>query len=158
MSSIHAEASAVIDARPETIYNVLRDYRVGHPAILPKPYFHEFKLLKGGFGAGTEYHLTMKVYGRTFTCQQRISEPEPGRVILETDIHTGQFSRFTLDPVEGGKTRVTITVEQPASPGFAGFMERLMTPSIMRGIFNKELALLAAYVTQGAAQPSGAGA
>ena len=36
---IHAEASMVIDARPEEIYAVVSDYRVGHPAILPRQYF-----------------------------------------------------------------------------------------------------------------------
>ncbi|MBK8024306.1 MAG: SRPBCC family protein [Chloroflexi bacterium] len=147
MSTIQASTSAVIDARPEVIYAVLRDYRGGHAAILPKPYFADFKVTKGGLGEGTETFLTMKVYGRTLTYQQRITEPTPGRVIQETDIHTGQWSRFTLEPLDdGARTRVTITAEQPASPGLAGFFERLLTHGVQRMIFRKELDNLAAYV------------
>lgn len=147
MSRIKAEASAVIDAPPEKIYNVIRDYNVGHQAILPKPYFTEMKVIKGGVGAGTETHLTMNVYGRTMTFHQIVSEPEPGRKLVETDVNTGQFSSFTLEPLDGGaRTRVTIYAEQPASPGLAGVLERLMTPGIQRRIFEKELQNLAEYM------------
>ncbi len=144
---IRAEASAVIDARPQVIWDVIRDYHIGHPAILPKPYFQSLKVLKGGVGEGTETHLTMKIFGRTFEYHHRISEPDPGRVLQETEVNTGQWSKFTLDPLDDGKqTRVTITTEQPASPGLAGFLERLTAPGIQRRIFEQELALLADYV------------
>ncbi len=147
MSPIRAEASAVIEARPEVIWDVIRDYHVGHPAILPKPYFQTLKILKGGVGEGTETHLTMKVFGRTFEYHHRISEPDPGRVLKETEVNTGQYSKFTLEPLDNGKqTRVTITTEQPASPGLVGFFERLTAPGIQRRIFEQELVLLAEYV------------
>ncbi len=144
---VRAEASAIIDARPEVIWEVIRDYHIGHPAILPKPYFQSLKVLKGGVGEGTETHLTMKVFGRTFEYYHRITEPQPGRVLKETEVNTGQFSMFTLEPLDGGtRTRVTITTEQPASAGVMGFFERLTTPGIQRRMFEQELAILAEYV------------
>ncbi|MBL8131445.1 MAG: hypothetical protein JNL42_06275, partial [Anaerolineae bacterium] len=85
--------------------------------------------------------------GRTMTYHQRITEPQPGRVIQETEITTGQWSRFTLEPLDGGqRTRVTISSEQPTSPGVMGLLERLFAPGVQRKIFEKELALLAEYI------------
>lgn len=148
MSKIYASASAVINARPEAIYVVISDYRVGHPAILPKPYFTGLEVEKGGVGAGTLMKTRMNVFGREYVYHHLTSEPEPGRVLVETDINTGQFSRFTVDPISPTQTRVTIEAETPASPGFAGFMEKLVQPIISRRIFKQELENLAAYVAK----------
>ncbi len=148
MSKIHIEQSDIIDAAPETVYAILSDYRVGHPAILPKPYFTELTVEQGGHGAGTVVLTRMKVLGREFVYHQVVSEPEPGRVLLETDTYTGQKTWFTLDPLNGGQqTRCTISSEFPASAGIMGFMERLMQPSVVRRIYKQELQNIAAYVT-----------
>ena len=63
MSTIHVEVSDVIKARPEQVYAVLSDYRMGHPAILPKPYFTSLTVDEGGQGAGTRIQVHMKVLG-----------------------------------------------------------------------------------------------
>jgi hypothetical protein len=157
MSKITVEASDVIDARPEVIWNVLADYRVGHPAIVPKPYFTDIIVEKGGYGEGTLVLTKMTVYGRKFSFHQLVTEPEPGRLLLETDIDTGQFSSFTLEPLNGGaQTRVTIKAVNPTSAGLMGVMERLTQPSFMRRLFKQELLNLADYVRteQGAALAS----
>ena len=52
MNQIHVEVSDVIEAHAEKIYGILADYREGHPAILPKPYFTEVKVEQGGQGIG----------------------------------------------------------------------------------------------------------
>ncbi len=147
MSMIHSEASAVIDARPEELYAVVSDYHVGHPAILPKPYFTELTVEKGGQGEGTIIRTRLKAFGREFSFHQVVTEPEPGRLLVETDMDTGQFSSFTFEPLNGGKqTRVTIIAENPASPGFTGFLERLTQPAFNRRLFQQELRNLADYV------------
>src|SRR5690349_13063520 len=121
---IHVQASHIIDARPEQVYAVISDYEVGHPAILPK-YFTSLRVVKGGQGAGTELYVDLKVYGQEFHYHQIVTEPEPGRTLVETDVETGQFSRFTFEPLNGGQqTKVTIFSEFPASPGFKGLMEK----------------------------------
>jgi hypothetical protein len=147
MSKVIVNASDVIDARPEQIYAILSDYRVGHAAILPKPYFKEMIVEQGGQGEGTIIRLKMNVFGQEYTYHQIVTEPEPGRLLVETDMNTGQFSSFTLEPLNGGaQTRVTIHSEFPGKPGIAGWMEKLMQPPITRHIFKKELRNLAEYV------------
>jgi ribosome-associated toxin RatA of RatAB toxin-antitoxin module len=143
---IHAQASHIIDARPEQVYAVIRDYQVGHPAILPK-YFTGLRVVKGGQGEGTELFVDMKVYGQDFHYHQVVTEPEPGRTLVETDVETGQFSRFTFEPLNGGKqTKVTIFSEFPASPGLKGWVEKLMQPSIAARMYKEELHILNTYV------------
>ena len=147
MSGIQAEYSTVIDARPEEIYAVLSDYRVAHPAILPKPPFTELTVEKGGQGAGTVVMSRVKVFGREMSYHQVVSEPEPGRVLMEKDMDTGQYSSFTLDPLNGGKqTRVTIFCERPLEPGLMGIMQKLTQAQYMRGLFKRELDNLANYL------------
>jgi hypothetical protein len=147
MSTVPAAATAVIPAPAEQIYAVLADYRHAHPAILPKPYFADLRVEAGGQGAGTIFRLRMNVLGTVSDFHEVVSEPEPGRQLVETDFNTGQSSSFTLEPLAGGQaTRVTIATEFPARPGLAGLMARLVNPLITRHIFKQELANLGAYV------------
>jgi hypothetical protein len=148
MSKIRVQASAEINARPEQIYAVISDYQVGHPAILPKPPFVGLEIEKGGRGAGTLMWTTVKMWGFTYKYHHLVTEPEPGRVLVETDVDTGQFSSFTIDSLDGGsRSRVTIYSELPSSPGILGWMERLTQPSIIGGLFKRELRILSDYVT-----------
>src|SRR5687768_345184 len=149
MKTIHAEASQIIDAPPAAVYAVLRDYHVGHPAIVPKPYFEKVVIVEGsGTGEGTVIDVYMNVMGQKVVYRETVTEPEPGRVLVETDAVAGVASTFTVDPVEGGtRSRVTIASDWRRSPGFKGFMESLMNPSIGRRIFTKELAQIAEYMS-----------
>lgn len=76
-------ASALIPARRERVYNILANYREGHPRILPKQ-FSNLVVEQGGLGAGTVIRFQMSVFGRKQTFRAEISEPEPGRVLVET--------------------------------------------------------------------------
>jgi hypothetical protein len=147
MSQIHVEAAQVIDARPEDVYAVLRDYRVGHPAILPKPYFEECTVLEGGVGAGTVIRVRMNVMGAKREYRIVVTEPQPGRLLMETDADAGVVTTFTLEPVnDGQQTRLTITTDSKPSPGITGVMERLVNPPVSRRIYHKELAQLNDYM------------
>jgi Polyketide cyclase / dehydrase and lipid transport len=118
MTWIHAEQSLVIDARPEAVYAVVSDYRVGHPAILPRE-FAPLVVEQGGQGSGTIVRGSVTVWGRTAPFHQQVTEPEPGRVLVETDIDTGQYTTFTFEPLAGGRrTRVTIASEFPRGPAY----------------------------------------
>lgn len=155
MNWIHAETSRVIDARPEELYAVVSDYHVGHPAIVPKAYFTELTVEEGGVGAGTIVRVRGQVFGQEFRLRQLVTEPEPGRLLVETDTETGQESSFRFEPLNGGKqTRVTIAAKFPPSPGFKGFMERLLNPPISRRMFQQELANLEDYVRSQQASPT----
>ena len=150
MTTIHAEASMIINARAAALYAVVADYRAGHPAILPKPYFQELTVEKGGAGAGTVVRASVKVMGRVFPVHHLVSEPEPGRVLQESDLDKpGEFTQFTFEPVNGGaQTRVTIATEFVPSPGLMGVMERLTKPGMARKMYRQELSNLAAYVDE----------
>ncbi|NJO84910.1 MAG: SRPBCC family protein [Blastochloris sp.] len=148
MKMIRVEASCVIDAPREMLYAIVRDYAGGHNAILPKPYFSDLQIEKGGVGAGTEYRMRATVYGQSTDYHHRVSEPEPGRVIRESDMETPQWSSFTFDELSPTQTRVTITSEMPRSGGIKGVMESLFTPGIVRRIFLIELDNLAAYAAK----------
>lgn len=141
------EASRIIAAPVETIYDIIADYRGGHKAILPQPYFTHWEILAGGYGAGTEIKLTIEVYGQQTHYHQLISEPEPGRVIREQDQLTDQYTEFRLEPLaDNTQTRVTIFSAMPVNRGIKGLLERWFQPGIVRNIFQKELGNLAEYV------------
>jgi hypothetical protein len=146
-SMIHVEASLVIDARPEELYRVVSDYRVGHPAILPKQYFSALVVEQGGHRAGTIIRGTLTVFGQAYLFRQHVTEPAPGRVLAETDLDINQSTRFTFEPLGGGtRTRVAIASDFPISAGFVGVLERLSRRLVARDIYRKELQLLDDYI------------
>lgn len=156
MSEYFAEASAVIPARPDVVYGVLSDYMEGHQAILPRQFFKEMKVIEGGHGAGTVIEVHTEVYGSKQVFNMTVSEPEPGRVLQESDPAIGITTTFTVDPAEGGtRSKVTIAVHGKTSGGIRGLLEKIMNPPIMRRMFKTELRLIADYAQQAqAASPS----
>lgn len=143
MATILIEASKDIAAEPSKIYDVLADYEVGHPAILPKQFFSGLDVIEGGRGEGTK----IRVYAKSRTFNFDVTEPEPGRVLVETDPELGVSTIFTVDPIENG-ARVSFETTMRASKGVAGVIERLFAPMMMRYAYRKELEQLADYVSQ----------
>jgi hypothetical protein len=128
------------------VYAILSDYRVNHLAILPKSYFTELTVEKGGQGAGTIIRVRMKVMGKELAYRQIVSEPQPGRVLMEADAAAGVTTTFTVEPLNDGQhSRVTIATDAKASPGVMGWMERLFNPAVMRRIYQQELQQLVEY-------------
>ena len=147
MSFIHVEESLEIEASAEKIYAVLADYQKGHPAILPKAYFKELTVEKGGKGAGTVVNVLMSVYGTKRTFHLKVTEPKPGRLLVESDAKAGITTSFKLEPLNGAaRTRLTIASDSKASPGLQGWFEKLFNPSITKRIYKEELRQIAAYV------------
>jgi len=148
MAFFSASASRSINVSPDTVYNVLRDYEVGHPAILPKAYFEKVEIEQGGQGAGTIIHVYMKLLGIRQTLRMEVTEPKP-YTLVEVDMDNDTHTTFTVEPLEGGrKSKVTIQTKFKSKGGIQGFFERMFLPSILGGIFHKELDLLAKYVKQ----------
>src|SRR5829696_305134 len=107
MARIHAESSAIIDAPQAEVYALISDYREGHPRILPREHFSDLKVEEGGQGAGTVITFVAAVGGTKQTMRGRVAEPEPGRILTENYTTSSMVTSFTVDPVEGGKSRVT---------------------------------------------------
>ncbi len=149
MSSTYVEVSEVIMGRPEEIYAVLSDYQNGHPNVLPKKNFSDLQVEKGGNGAGTVVRVSTHAWGATQHLHLVVTEPEPGRVLVETDLNTGLFTTFTVIPTsETGQALVKIATQWPAKTGLAGFIESKLTPLVARGMYKKELRQLEAYVNR----------
>jgi hypothetical protein len=151
MKPIIVEASRIVDAPPAAAYNVFRDYNVGHQAVLPKPEFESMIVEKGGVGEGTVIYLTTRLFGQTQHLRQVVSEPEPGRVLMEQDVDSTLFTHFIIDPLdEGRRSVVTLYTEFPNPGGIAGVIMSLIHPAVMRGLYKRELENLANYLRENA--------
>ena len=85
----------------------------------------------------------MTVMGKTQTFRALISEPEPGRGRVETDLDTGTVTTFTLNPsADGGHSEVTIATELKSHGGFLGILERFTTTRLLNRIYKEELKLI----------------
>ena len=163
MGSVRVAESAVIDARPETIYSILADYRHEHPRILPQQYFKELEIIRGGQGAGTVFRSRVRTYGTDVTNHMEVSEPEPGHMLVETDSEAGVITTFTVSPMDGGRrATLEIATEFTLSDGLRGAVERLMYPVVAGRMYRAELRQLATYVaskqSEGVTASSRAGA
>lgn len=149
MKTQKISASAVVKAPADIIYAILADYRTGHPGILPRQVFQSLEVLQGGVGAGTRIRFQMRLGGATRTFQAEVSEPEPGRMLVESNYDEKEPSltsvtTFRLEPTDEGKnTNVTITTEMTLHPGLTGVMEGLFAPAPLRSVFQQELRNLA---------------
>ncbi|HSK92717.1 MAG TPA: SRPBCC family protein [Candidatus Angelobacter sp.] len=145
---ITASAERRIDAPASRVHEYIADFRQHHPHILPAA-FSDLVVEEGGYGAGTIARFTLTAGGRSSTARIRVDEPEPGRVLTETQID-GQRQMVTTFLVEGeprGTSRVRIHTEL-TSTGPRAIAERLVVPRMLRGLYREELELLAAYARE----------
>ena len=144
MKESQVEAEAFVLAPAQLVYGIVADYRKGRPQILPKGYFSKLEVEQGGTGAGTIIRFKMHVFGLTRTFRVEITEPQPGRVLAETDSSSGIETTFTISPLEGSQlTKVTIATRFSTRGGIFGPLERFLTSRTLRSIYNQELQLLA---------------
>jgi uncharacterized protein YndB with AHSA1/START domain len=149
VSANKATASANIDAPAEAVYTIISDYRDHHPHILPDDYFFGLEVLEGGIGAGTRMLVRGKIFGREQRLQMGVSEPEPGRVLSETDLDKGQITTtFVVEPRGTEQTTISITTKWTISGGLQGLFERLFFPRYMKGMLEAEVEKLARYAAE----------
>lgn len=155
MGTIHVSAERRVDASAETVYGYLADMREHHQRFLP-PAFSNFEVEAGGVGAGTvtRFKMTaggprfkMTAGGRSREYRMEVAEPEPGRVLTESDTNSSLVTSFTVTP-EGGTSRVLISTTWEGAGGVGGFFERLFAPWVMRGIYADELERLNTYARE----------
>jgi len=139
-TAISAERN--IEARPEVVYHCLADYREHHnpSGFLPSA-FSNFKVTRGGLGAGTEASWDVTTGGRTRSVQAVITEPEPGRTLVETG--NGVVTTFTVEPAgDGARVRFDTVIDDR---GLTGLMTRLFAARLLRPLYADELQRLEAY-------------
>ena len=98
-------------------------------------------------GAGTVLSFRITAGGRTRAYRVRVAEPEPGRVLTETDLNSSLITTFTCTP-EGRDSRVRIVTRWEGAGGLGGFFERLFAPRVLHRLYADELARLDAYARE----------
>jgi Polyketide cyclase / dehydrase and lipid transport len=149
MGTINVTAERPVGAPAGTVYGYLADMREHHPRFLP-PAFSDFEVEAGGVGAGTITRFNVTAGGRTRECRMEVGEPEPGRLLTESDTNSSLVTTFTVTP-EGDSSRVRISTTWEGAGGIGGFFERLFAPAVMRRVYADYLARLDAYARERAA-------
>lgn len=150
MATIHVFAERTVEAPAADVYRYIADMREHHPRFLPEA-FSEFTVESGGVGAGTVTHFKIDAGGRTRAYRMEVAEPEPGRVLTESDTESSLVTTFTVDP-DGDRSRVQISSTWEGAGGIGGFFERTFAPRVLRRIYEDELERLNRYAREQAAQ------
>src|SRR5438045_6950771 len=100
MAKIVVSDERAIDAPDDVIYRYVADMRDHHPHYLP-PAFSDFQVESGGTGAGTVTRFKVTAGGRTREYRMRVDEPEPGRVLTESDTSSSLVTTTTVAPQDG---------------------------------------------------------
>src|ERR1700761_2741218 len=143
MGKIVVSAERVVDAPADTVYHYVADMRDHHPRFLP-PEFSDFRVESGGTGAGTVTRFTVTAGGRTREYRMKVDEPEPGRVLTESDTGSSMVTTTTVSP-QDGNALVQIRTTWDGAGGIGGFFERMFAPRVMRAIYADELERLNVY-------------
>ncbi|HEY1775929.1 MAG TPA: SRPBCC family protein [Solirubrobacteraceae bacterium] len=146
MGSIHVRAERAIAAPPDVLYGYLADNREHHPNFLPEA-FSNFQVESGGVGAGTITRFRITAGGRSREYRMAVEEPQPGRVLTESDTGSTLVTTFTVSPAGAG-SRVQIATTWEGASGVGGFFERLFAPRVLHKIYEEELERLDAYARE----------
>ncbi len=135
--------TADVDAAAEVVYEVLADYQQGHRDIVSPKFFQDWHVEQGGHGAGTVLSYNAVTLGTKRPHRAVVSEPEPGRVLVETEetLHT----TFTVDALDANRSRVNFTTIVTPSKGVQGMIERLLMPPMLRPMYREEIRQLELY-------------
>jgi uncharacterized membrane protein len=146
MGRIVVSAEGTVDAPADTVYRYIADMREHHPHFLP-PAFSDFRVESGGVGAGTITRFKVTAGGRTREYQMKVAEPEPGRILTESDTGSSLVTTTTVSP-RGGASLVQISTAWDGAGGIGGVFERMFAPRVMRAIYADELKRLDAYARE----------
>ena len=139
---VRVEASAEVGAPAADTYRMIADYRDGHARIIPTRYFRNLRVIEGGYGDGTVIEFDMLVFGKASHARARVSEPEPGRVLVETYPDTGWVTSFIVEPRGTSSSRVTIRTDAVVRAGLLGLLKGAFVRSFLSRVFPAELAQL----------------
>jgi hypothetical protein len=141
-STVTVEARAKVRAPADRVYSLIADYRLGHPRIVPPKYFQNIVVERGGVGDGTVISFEMKMLGKVRKSRARITEPEPGRVLVEKVDDQGIVTTYRVEPVGAFRTEVSITTVLPTHRGPLGALEGLLVRALLAPVYRDELALM----------------
>ena len=146
MARIAVSAEGTVEAPADTVYRYIADMREHHPRFLP-PAFSDFRVESGGVGAGTILRYKLTAGGRTREYRTKIAEPEPGRVLTESDTGSSAVTTFTVSS-QGPASLVQISGTWDGAGGIGGLFERIFAPRVLRAIYTDELKRLDTYARE----------
>jgi uncharacterized protein YndB with AHSA1/START domain len=148
--TFEVSATRRIAAPAEDVYRVFADYREAHPRILPPSFFVGLAVEEGGYGAGTTVLVTGRFAGRTRAIRGHVTEPEPGRLLVESYPEERMVTSFRVAPEPGGEASfVTISTRFPRRWGPAGWLEERVVRRLLSRVYAEELDLVSAYLSGG---------
>ncbi len=130
MARVVARSSIAVQAPPERVLALLRDYRDGRPRILTDNY-SDFRVLEGGSGEGTLIAYHFAAGGRERDYRLRVSE-SPG-AIQEADELSSFVNTWAVSPSQGA-SQVTVESSWNGAGGVGGIFEGLFAPIGLRRI------------------------
>jgi uncharacterized protein YndB with AHSA1/START domain len=145
MAKVVASTERSIDAPADEVYSYLADMHQ-HQRFLP-PAFSDFQIEQGGVGAGTITSFKITAGGRTRSYRMQISEPTPGRTLVETDTGSSLVTTFNVTP-QGDKSLVSITTSWDGASGIGGFFERTFAPRAVERLYHEALDRLNTYAIE----------
>jgi uncharacterized protein YndB with AHSA1/START domain len=148
MGTIHVEQEGQIGAPADLTYRLIAD-DTHHQRFLPEG-FSDFQTLEGGVGAGTLHSFKIDAGRRVREYRMRVAEPEPGRVLTESDESSSLVTTFTVTP-SGETCVVKIETQWTGAGGVGGFFERTFAPKVMARMYADELSRLDTYAREQAA-------
>jgi uncharacterized protein YndB with AHSA1/START domain len=147
MAVVRVETSREIAGDPARVFACIADYLNQRPAWLT-PAYSAWKVEKGGIGDGTEVRYHLKVGPRERDYQMRVTETQPGSVLVESDTTSSMVNTWTVTPRSTGSV-VSIASQWNGASGVGGFFERLFAPSGLKRTYDDLLGRLDRYVRDG---------
>jgi Polyketide cyclase / dehydrase and lipid transport len=142
MGTINVEQEGAVGAPADLTYRLIADDE-HHKQFLPEA-FSDFETVEGGVGAGTVHRFKLEAGGKVRDYLMRVDEPQPGRVITESDQNSSLVTTFTVTPT-GETCTVKIATTWQGAGGVGGFFERTFAPKVLRKMYADELARLDEY-------------
>ena len=145
MAQVEATTERIVTADPETVFDMLADYKDGRPKLLPE-HFSEYEVREGGDGEGTLVHWKLQATSkRVRDCLLEVTEPTDGQLV-EKDRNSSMVTTWTVTPAGEGRSKVVVSTVWNGAGGIGGFFERTFAPKGLGRIYDAMLAKLAEEV------------
>jgi Polyketide cyclase / dehydrase and lipid transport len=143
VSELRVVAEQAVGAPADLVYRLIADFDHHHPRFLP-PAFTQVRVEEGGVGAGTVHSCRLTSGGRARAFRMRVAEPDPGRVLTESDERSSMVTTWVVTP-EGPGCQVRVETRWQGAAGVGGLLERLFAPRVLRRLYAEELERLDRY-------------
>lgn len=144
MSELRVVAERAVSASADLVYHCIADFDHHHPRFLTLA-SSQFRVEDGGVGAGTVHSFRMTAGGRARAFRMRVDEPEPGRVLTESDERSSMATTWVVTQ-QGPSCRGGWMHAGRVWVGVGGSFARLFAPRVLRQLYDEELERLDRYV------------